>query len=100
MFGIVAFLSERNGWSIEYIMELTWYQLDCLLKGIKQISAIRNKSAKEEKEKINKKKSGTPEITDAMQLISLPGFKISAEAKEKLINIMKNKQQKSGNKNG
>jgi len=86
-------------------MNLTWVQLNCLLKGIGQVNDIRSKEIEKNKNK-NKIKSGkknnsTPEINDAMSLLTLPGFNLSKQAKEKLIQIMKDrKQKKEEQKNG
>jgi hypothetical protein len=86
-------------------MSLTWTQLTCLLEGIKQVNEIRNKEFEKNKndsknKSVNNKKDGKPQINDFMSMLTLPGFNLSKDAKEKLMKLMKNKINKKDIDNG
>jgi hypothetical protein len=82
-------------------MSLTWYQLDCLLNGVKQLNKISEKKQEQvKKENTKKGKRGSPDVNDPISMLALPGFKLSPKARERLIQIMKDKNKKASEHNG
>lgn len=74
-------LAKTYGWNIEYIMDLSYQQVDALMEGIEDTEDDK-KNGNKNSQSVNN--SGRKTVNGLSDMVGLPGFNLSKKARKKV----------------